>query len=286
MAEHVAVSGFNVPPAAPGADERGAPAPVQPPAGNMAPGFVPPNQGGTFTQAQVDAQIAAAIAAATKAPAAPAPAAPAPVLPVSQGAGFNLSEEVGSDPVLASFTQAFSAIGNGIDINRAIGNALTHGNAALIDTAYLAEKGGAQAAQLQTIAQAIVDRVQTQTAAATDAVYSTAGGKEQWTTAAAVFDQNAPKHLKVVIANLLESGNAESIRAGAQTVIDFVKQNGLVSNPAVLLNAGAGNLGSGQALSKAEFQDLHAKLDPNGRNYAAERESLFARRSLGKQLGK
>lgn len=253
---------------------------------NAQPGFAAPaapaapDTGATFTEAQVQEKIAAALAAAQKPAQDAQPAAPvAPPAFLAEDSGI-------ADPVLSSFTDAFSAMGGGIDINRAIGNALTHGNAALIDSAYIAEKGGAHAAQLQTIAKAIVDRVQTQTAAATDAVYATAGSKEQWNTAVAVFDQSAPAHLKLVIKGLLESGKPDTIKAGAQTVLDYVKQNGLVVNPAQLLNAGANGASAAQALSKEEFQTEHRKLDPNSRTYQQDRDALFARRAVGKQLGK
>lgn len=186
--------------------------------------------------------------------------------------------------MLSSFTAAFSAIGQGVDVQRAIGNAITHGNPALIDMAYLTEKGGAQAEQLKTIAKAIVDRVQSQTAAATDAVYQTAGGKDQWSAAAAAFSQSAPVHLRQVVQQFLESGNPETIKAGAQTVLDFVRQGGLVAVPGKQVQAGGG-VGAAQALSKEAFQTELFKLDKSSRTFEQDRAALFARRQAGKQTG-
>lgn len=280
MAEQVAVTGFNVP-NVPGAIERGDNQPV-PPASQQAPGFVQPPApaAGTFTQAQVQEQIAAALAAAKSAPAAVVPP------PAAQPQFAFADGDAGSDPVLSSMTALFTSAGTGIDLQRALGNALSRGDPSLIDLAYIQEKGGAQAAHLANVAKAIVERVQTQTTAAASAVYDTAGGKDQWTTAAAVFDQNAPAHLKGVIAGLLESGKPESIKYGAQTVLDYVKQNGLVVNPAQLIHAGAGNVGAAQALDKVGFQEALFKLDKNSRTYDQDRNALFARRQAGKQVGK
>lgn len=275
--ENIPVAGFNVPPAGPGVNERGLPPPTnQQNPGWVAPPAAPAPAAGP-TAAEIQAQVDAAIKAATPAPPAPAPVAqPAP----------DLSVDKGTDPVLTSLTSIFTGTAQGIDINRAIGNALARGDASLIDTAYINEKGGAQADQLNVIAKAIVDRVATQTNAAVDAVHVAAGGEAQWNVAASAFDQQAPKHLKVVIANLLQSGDPESIRAGAQTVIDYVKNNGLVVNPAQLVQAGAAGLGGAQGMSKAEFQEALRKLEPNSRTYTTDREALFARRVVGKQLGK
>lgn len=271
MADAVPTSGFSVPPA-PGAHER-QPAPAAPAPAPAAPAPVAPQP---LTQADLQAVIA------QLAPQAPAPATPA--APVQNQPQFVANEDMPNDPVLASFTQAFTAIAQGVDIQRAIGNALTHGNPALIDMAYLAEKGGAQAEQLKTIAKAIVDRVQSQTAEAASAVYDAAGGQEHWTAAAAAFSQSAPPHLKLVVKQLLESGNREGVKAGAQTVIDFVRQGGLVVVPGKQVQAGGG-MAAAQALSKEQFQTELFKLDKNSRTFEQDRATLFARRQAGKQLG-
>lgn len=271
MAENVPVTGHSVPPV-----PAGAQTPVS--QANMQPGFVSqvkeaPAQG--FTQEQVQAQIDAALKAAQ--PQQAAPATPA---------AFEIKNEASNDPVLASFTDVFLKVGAGMDMDRAIGKALTYGNPALIDSAYIAEKGGANAAQLATLAKAIVERVQAQTAAASSAVYDTAGGQPQWDAAAAVFDKSAPPYLKQVIAKMLDSGDTQAIKGAAQMVVEYVQKNGLVVNPAQLIHAGATGGSAAQALDKAGFQEAHAKLNPNSRTYIADRQELFARRQLGKQLGK
>lgn len=289
MVENVPVSGFNIPPAPAGAQvvER-------PNAGNMQPGFVPPatpapaapaasapGAPATYTQEQVDAMLAAARGGQ---PVPPAPAPSAAILPNATSTPEEL--RTANDPVLQSMTNFFLASAQGVDLDRAIGKALAYGDANLIDMAYLTEKGGPQAAQLAVMAKGIVDRVQAQAQAGEQAVYSQAGGKEQWTASAAVFDQAAPAHLKLVVKTMLDSGNNESISAAAKMVVEFAQNSGSLPNRPGLINAGAPtSAAQGQALDKAAFQELHRKLDPNSPNYVNEKNQLFQRRQLGKSLG-
>jgi hypothetical protein len=272
---NVPAAGFNIPapPASAEVHER-VPSPQQ------VPGYVNPAPAG-ITQAQVQEQIAAAIKAAQP------QAAAVPLAGIPDNGAYN-SDAVTSanDPVLSSLTDVFLSVGAGIDMERALGQALSRGDSSLIDLAYITEKGGAAGKQLAVLAKAIVERVQTQTAAASGAVYETAGGQAQWDAAASVFDKQAPKHLKMVIAQMLDSGNSEAIKAAAQSVVDYVKQSGVSVNPAQLIHAGASSANAGQALSKAEFQEAHSKLDQNSRTYLQDRDALFGRRSLGKQLGR
>lgn len=275
-AQVVPTGGFNVPPVPSSASQSGN---APPPPNQMSPGFVNPAQsapaGMTPEQVQVEIQKALAAAAAKK----PAPeAAPVPAIQPS-----NIGVD---DPVLDSLTDVFLNVGSGIDMERALGKALTYGDPNLIDLAYIAEAGGQNASQLATVAKAIVDRVQAQTTEATQAVYGAAGDKAQWDAAAAVFSQQAPQHLKMVIAQMLDSGNSEAIKAAAKSVVDYVKHNGLVVNPAQTLYAGATNASAAQALGKNEFQEALFKLDPNSRSFQQDRDALFARRQLGKQLGR
>lgn len=284
--EQVPTNGFGVPPIPGNAQQSGtppAPAPAPPgPQGFQLPPAVPPAPGG-FTQADIDKAVAAAIAAKPATPAAPAPAVPQAPLG-NPAAALDIADAAASDTLLNSLTQTFTALGNGVDINRAIGHALTLGNPALIDNAYLAEKGGAHAAQLQALAASIVGRVQEQTKAAESAVYAAAGDKANWDAAAAAFNLKAPAHLKAVVAKLLESGNPEAIGSGAQYVLDYARQQGLVPQAASLVQGGAG-VASAQALTKDQFQDALFKMDKNARGYEQARADLFARRQVGKQLG-
>jgi hypothetical protein len=284
MAENVPVGGFNVPsvPAGAQVNERS-----QPAAANMQPGFVPPaapaGQGGTFTQADIDA----AVAAATRQPAAPAVPA-AQIAPLVPGAAIHRPPTeltTANDPVLSSMTAVFTSVGGDVDLDRAVGKALMYGDASLIDLAYLTEKGGANAAHLTVMAKAIVERVQAQAEAGAQAVFAVAGDQAQWQAAAAVFDQSAPAHTKLVIKQMLDSGNPQAISAAAKSVVEFAQSSGqLVQRPG-LVQAGAAQLSSAQGLDKVGFQAELRKLAPNSRSYEADRAQLFQRRSLGKSLG-
>ncbi len=283
MAEQVPMSGFGVPPL-----PQSAQVSERPSAGNMQPGFVPPAPApapaapapaadGMYTQAQVDAMIAAAKAPA----AAPAPGPAANPSSLIQAPAL----EGSADPVLKSYTEMFIASSEGLDLDRVVGKALAFGDASLIDIAYLQEKGGARAANLITMAQAIVQRVQSQAEAGEQAAYAAAGDKAAWHAAASVFDQSAPAHTKMVVKQMLDSGNAEAVAAAAKTVVEFAQKSGQVVNRPGLLHAGAGGSGTAQALSKVDFQTEHAKLNTNDPAYTAKRGELFNRRALGKSLG-
>lgn len=275
-----------IPPLPPGGSERGQHAPPPPAAQPFAP---PPsaNAGPApttgFTQADIDAAVAAALAGKAPAPA-PAPAAP---VALSPAAAISTPQELSTatDPVLTSMTALLTTSAVGLDLTRAIGNALTHGNAALIDKAYIAEKGGAQAAHLIAIAEGIVARVEAQATEGAAAVHSIAGGEQNWNTAAALFNATAPAHQKLVIKQLLDSGNRESINAAAQTVIDFATASGKLPQAPGLIQAGAAGGGAAQGLSKLDFQAELRKLNAQAPGFEQARADLFTRRSLGKQIG-
>jgi hypothetical protein len=92
--------------------------------------------------------------------------------------------------------------------------------------------------------------------------------------------------LKVVVAKLLDSGDSNAIKAAAQTVVDFAGNKGLVPAPGQFLGAGANAANAAQALDKAGFQQELRKLDPNSRTFQQDRDALFARRQLGKNMGR
>lgn len=178
------------------------------------------------------------------------------------------------------------AIGQGVDMERALGKALQHGNADLIDIAYLAEKGGANAGRLSTIAKAIVQRVQTKATETTTAVHTAAGGQDAWNAASAAFNQNAEPHLKAVVIKMLESGDSASAQAGAKLVVDFAQNGGFTVKPAGMVQAGVAGGSPAQALDKEGFQSEIRKLDRGSSSYEAQYDALVARRRQGKQLGR
>lgn len=284
VAQVIAVPGGGIPPIPSGATTNEhintAPQPVVP-AAQQVPGFVVPPANGapTYTQAQVDAMLAA-----NRAPA-PVPAAQAPIAaPVPASAQITSVGEH-NDAVLQSYTDAFLNIGAGLDIDKAIGKALASGDVSQIDYTYIAQNGGANAANLPAIAKAIVARVAEQTANATAAVHGIAGGKEAWDAATAAFNQSAPPYLRQVVARLLDSTDQEAIKAGAQQIVAFAQQGGFVPQAAVLQGSAAGGATGLTGISAAEFKDLHFKLDKTSPMYIQQRDDLMFRRQVGKNSG-
>lgn len=303
MTQQVQTNGFSVPPVPGNATQHSreaGPLSPPPPSNQQVPGFVTP-----APQAQQPApqgltteQIAAMYAAQTGQqppavpPTPPAPQRPVPPVvpptPVPQAPAVSpeLASDVGTDPLLVSMTSILSTSVPGLDLDRAIGKAIEFGDTRLIDMAYLREKGGANAAHALALAEGIVQRVQAQTNEATQAVYSVAGDQAQWQAASAAFNASAPQHMKVVIATLLDSGNKDSIKAAAQTVVDFARGSGFIATPGQFINAGATGGNAAQALDKVGFQEALRKLDKNSRTFEQDRAELFARRGLGKSLGR
>ena len=269
-----AVPGFAVPKPAP--QEPAAPAPNQP-------------------EPQATPDLAAALAALTAAMQAQAPApaaAPAPADQVPEEVG-GLPESLNDfdvstidDPIIRSMATVMQTVGKGLDFDRALGRALAEGRVDLIDTAYLTEKGGANAKELLTIATGIVQAVAAKGEALAQSVHKLAGGAEQWSAGVAVFNQKAPQELRLVVAQMLDSGKENLINAGAKLIVEFSKNSGALPQSNPLISQGAAASNAAQALSREEFMREHAKLDKNSRDYAAQRNELFARRALGKQLGK
>lgn len=286
MTTPVATNGFVEPPAA------GNPAPV--PNGNPIP--IPPQGSGTPPAAApapatqepaAPAGLDAAIAALTAALKGSTPAAEPAVNEPAASSGLN-SYDVNSidDPIIKSMATVMQTVGKDIDLDRAIGKAIEDGRVDLIDVAYLREKGGANAAELITIATGLVNAVVAKGAAVTSEVHALAGGATQWDAGVAVFNKGAPQELKLVVAQMLDSGKDNLIKAGAKIVVEFSKGSGFLPNVNPSVQSGAAALPAAQALDKFEFQAELRKLNPQDRNFYEQREQLFARRSLGRQLGK
>lgn len=288
MAEPVAVptQGFQAPgiPAVPPASQQTPgfvvpplPAPVVPPAGTEpAPAAVPANDA-----------LAAAVAALTEAMKGKTPEGKDPE-PKPEGAAPQslnaLDPSTLEDPTLRSMAGAFKALGAGLDFDRVFANALDNNNAELLDIAYLKEKGGANADGLIDLAKSIVRLVEQKSEINTKAVYAKAGGEAQWAAATAAFNKGAPQAFKEAVAAMMNSGKDSAILQAAELVVQYAKTQGFVPSPAPLLNLGA-PAAVGQGLGKAEFQAELRKLDPQDRDYATKRETLFVRRQLGKQVG-
>ena len=104
------------------------------------------------------------------------------------------------------------------DLDRVLGNALALGDPNLVDVAYIAEKGGKNAQQIAEIAKGIVQAVNAKSDAITQEIHALAGGEAQWSQSAAVFNKVAPEALRTVVKTMLDSTDANKIKAGAKIV--------------------------------------------------------------------
>lgn len=285
MTEQVRVTGFNVPGAPEGAVQhsREQNRPANP--AEMVPGFVPPQPApATQPAAQpapaapaapaADPTIMALLAALSGKADTPAHTpAPAAAVPASTSA----------DPVVASLSNILT--GSGVDVQKAIAKAVEYGDVSLIDKAYIASVGGANAAHLTQLAESLVAHAGRESEAAEASCYTIAGGQANFNAAVAVWNKSAPAHLKSIIDTMMDSGVRSQSDAGAKMIVEFAKGNGGLVQPAGLITAGAAP-GAEAALSKEQFQaELH-KLDKNARGYEQARGELFGRRAMGKQLGR
>jgi hypothetical protein len=293
MTQQVQTSGFQVPNSAPGSGPVIDGGSQNIPPGELNPGFVNPNPQPVAPVAAVpaaqpsnlDASIAALLAALQTQQPAPVPAQPDVTQAATPGKLNTLDVSTLEDPILRSMATIMQTVGQGLDMDRVFGKALEHGDASLLDAAYLREKGGANAAQLQSIAEGIVQAVNAQAEAVTKEIHGMAGGASQWDASVAAFNKAAPPELRQVVAMMLDSEKRSQISAGAKLVVEYAKSSGIVPNVSALIQNNGTAASAAQALNKEGFQSELRKLNPNSREYQAQRESLFARRQQGRQLG-
>ena len=281
MTTAVPTEGFNAPPA--GGAPNGNPIPIPPQVTAPAPYATP------AAAAPAPAGLDAAIAAMTAAIQSITPATTAAQAAVEPAVESSLNGyDVNSieDPIIKSMATVMQTVGKGVDMDRAIGKAIEDGRTDLIDVAYLREVGGANAQDLITIATGLVNAVAAKSASVSNEVHALAGGQANWDAGVAVFNQVAPQELRIVVAQMLDSGKEQLIKAGAKMVVEFSKNSGKLPNVNPLLQSGASAPAAAQALDKVAFQTELRKLDPNARDFQSQREQLFARRQLGRQLGK
>ena len=290
MTQAVPTNGFNVPGGGgvvdggtqnvpPAGMEPGFAAPPQVPAGQPAPVAQP---AAAAQPSSLDASVAALLAA-LQAQNAPATATVSTEAVPGKLNGLDVAGI--EDPILRSMATVMQTVGAGLDMDRALGLAIERGDTGLIDKAYLREKGGANAEQLITIAEGIVQAVEAQSASITKEIHSLTGGEPGWQTAVAAFNKAASPELRSVVKLMLDSEKKSQIMAGSKLVVEFAKQSGFVPTVNSLVQNGGAAASSAQALSKEAFQTALRTLDPNSRQYQSQRSDLFARRQQGKQLG-
>lgn len=190
------------------------------------------------------------------------------------------------DPIIKSMASVLKVAGDGLDLDRVLGNALALGDPNLVDVAYIAEKGGKNAQQIAEIAKGIVQAVNAKSDAITQEIHTLAGGEAQWSQSAAVFNKVAPDALRAVVKTMLDSTDANKIKAGAKIVTEFGRASGqLPKQGASLLNGASAAAAGANGLSAQAFKAELNKLDSNKPGFLEAREDLFARRAAGKRLG-
>lgn len=284
--QHIPVAGGGIPNPPQGATvhQRGAAQPAAPaPAAPPAPAFefqepAAPAQPPAPAPAAPDSTIADLLAALSANQAAPAQpvAAPAPAQPVA-------APVAGQDPVVSSLQAVL--VSSGIDYDRALGRAMTEGDASLIDFAYIAEKGGANAAHLRQVAEGLLAHQTAVDSRLEQSVFSKFGGESNWDASLAYFAKHVPKSTVDYVAGMLQTRNPALIEQASNMIMDHVKQAGALLTPASTVHGQGGGLGE-QPLGKDEFKREIAKLKPNSPGFEAERQQLFVRRHQGKQLGR
>ncbi|UMO77778.1 scaffolding protein [Bacteriophage Phi NF-1] len=279
-----------------------------PPAGHggaqfagQSPGWVanPGGMGntGTFTQEQVKAMVADAVAKATQGlPKAPPTSFNSNGTPntsphaanheplVDFGGSLN-SFDVNSidDPVLRSMATMFKSSVPDMDLDRALANAISYGDPNLIDIAYIKDKAGQNAPHLINLAAGIVNTINAQSEAMEQSVYQEVGGRQVWDASVAVFNRSASPEIKATVATMLDSGKANLIKAGARMVAEFGKSSGMIPKDGFRLDPVSAPYAN-QGLSKAQFQQEILKLDSNAPDYADKYNALIQRRVVGKRL--
>lgn len=281
MTQAVPTNGFVAPPG------------VNIPPANPQPGFVVPEPAKVAEPAKtepaaapnLDAQVQALLAALQSQQKPPEPAA-APVTDgVNPGSLNTLDPATLQDPILRSMATVMQTIGKDLDMDRVFSKALDHGDASLLDLAYLRDKGGVNAPQLITIAEGIVQAVNAQADAVTKGVHDLAGGSQNWEASVAAFNKSAPVEFRQVVALMLDSKDSGKINAGAKLVVEFAKGSGFIPNVNPLVQSQGAGMAAAQALTKEGFQAELRKLNPNSRDFGEQRQALFARRQMGRNLG-
>jgi len=252
-------------------------------------GAAPLNGGGQESTLE---QILAAIKegrtppADTTPPTPPAPAAPpegdAPPAPVAEVPVIDTGNAV-LDIAVKTFVASTGT--TEADMERVLGKAIEHGDASLIDEAFIKERFGANAESALALARAVLDNHVQSSQQVINTVHTLAGGADQWKGAVAAFKQTATKAMQSAVLAMVESGDIATVKEAAEIVLGYNKQAGVtpIVNPTV---RGGANPAASEGLSAAEFKSAIHKLNQNSRTYAADYNKLVQMRTVGKQLGK
>lgn len=217
-------------------------------------------------------------------PAAPAvePQAPqAPAAPAEYSSVTELAGEFARDSQLAPAVSYLDAVfkDNGLDINRALGQAAQEGDARFIDRAYLKEKLGDKADTIIRVAEDSITYVAAYNAESLNQVYATAGSEDGFRQAVDVFNKTADKTERAMLADLLNSGVRDKMLYAAKKIAEYgVKAGVVIKHQALPL----GNPSAAQGLSRAEYIKAISEKNVTPERY----DELRQLRELGRQQGR
>lgn len=168
---------------------------------------------------------------------------------------------------------------NGLDVARALGQAADELDPRFIDKGYLIEKLGAEKANtIIKVAEDSIKYAAHYVQESLNAVYSTAGGEQQFRAAVQVFNEKADPVERELLAGLLDSGDRSKMQYAAQRIAQYGVQAGVV----IQHNAPAiGAPGSQQGLSKEAYLQAISERNVTPEKY----EQLKQMRILGMQQG-
>lgn len=191
-----------------------------------------------------------------------------------------LAGQFAQDSQLAPVVSYLDAVfkDNGLDIQRALGQAADELDERFIDKAYLREKLGDKAETIIKTAEDSIKYVAAHAQESLKQVYATAGGEEAFRQAAAVYNTKADPTEKALIAEMLDSGDRNKMLYAAKKITELaVQAGGIVRH----VNLPQGVPGATQGLSREQYLAEISK-----RNVSPERyDELRALRALGKQQG-
>lgn len=171
------------------------------------------------------------------------------------------------------------------DVERILHHAQEHGDASLIDTAFIKERFPKHAEYVEQLAKAYMAETQTRITDTVNKVYEAVGGEAQWKVLQQTFSDNAPKHLQAAARALADS---EDFLGVAALVKDFVEAGGFTPVTGDHLKGG-GAVAQG-ALSARAFSEELSKLRKAAGNRSLESgalkvqyDSLIARRAQGRR---
>ena len=175
------------------------------------------------------------------------------------------------------------------DVDRLVTKALEYGNADLIDEAFARERFEDKADQILALARAAVAEQSASVERSKQAVFTIAGGQDNWNSAVSIFNSSAPAHIKEAAKMLLDSGK---VQEGAKLVMDTVVQAGLVPQVNPTVQAGGVVPSNTGALSAADFSKAMTELKQKAGNrslesgpFAGEYQQLIQRRAAGRRAG-